>query len=84
LPPQLGLLLPVILLLDRRWLTIASAVVTTAVLVALTSMLFGWRVWAEFYQKVLPQQQWLTAVKFLMASKDTVPLEHWQGLVNQP
>jgi alpha-1,2-mannosyltransferase len=58
--PQLGLLLPVILLLDRRWLTIASTVVTTAVLVALTSMLFGWQVWIEFYQKVVPQQQWLT------------------------
>jgi alpha-1,2-mannosyltransferase len=58
--PQLGLLLPVILLLERRWLTIASAVVTTAVLVALTSMLFGWHIWVEFYQKVIPQQQWLT------------------------
>ena len=58
--PQMGILLPVILLLERRWLTIASAVVTTAVLVVLTSMLFGWQVWVEFYQKVLPQQQWLT------------------------
>jgi hypothetical protein len=58
--PQIGMLLPVILLLERRWLTIASAVVTTAVLVVLTSMLFGWQVWVEFYQKVLPQQQWLT------------------------
>jgi len=58
--PQIGTLLPVILLLERRWLTIGSAVVTTAVLVVLTSMLFGWQVWVEFYQKVLPQQQWLT------------------------
>ena len=38
--PQIGMLLPVILLLERRWLTIASAVVTTAILVVLTSMLF--------------------------------------------
>jgi hypothetical protein len=58
--PQLGLLLPVILLLERRWLTIASAIVTTAILVALTSMLFGWSIWVEFYQKILPQQHWLT------------------------
>jgi alpha-1,2-mannosyltransferase len=58
--PQLGLLLPVILLIERRWLTIASAVATTAILVALTGMLFGWSVWIEFYQKVLPQQMWLT------------------------
>jgi hypothetical protein len=58
--PQIGLLLPVILLLERRWLTIASAVVTTAILVALTSLLFGWHIWVEFYQKVIPQQHWLT------------------------
>jgi hypothetical protein len=58
--PQLGMLLPVILLLERRWLVIASAVVTTAILVALTSLLFGWHIWIEFYQKIIPQQQWLT------------------------
>jgi alpha-1,2-mannosyltransferase len=58
--PQLGLLLPMVLLLERRWLTIASAVVTTGILVALTSMLFGWHIWIEFWQKVVPQQVWLT------------------------
>jgi hypothetical protein len=58
--PQIGMLLPVILLLERRWLTIASAVVTTAILVVLTAMLFGWHVWVEFYDKVIPQQHWLT------------------------
>jgi hypothetical protein len=68
--PQLGRLLPAILLLDRRWLTIASAVVTTAVLVALTSMLFGWQVWIEFYQKAVPQQQWLTTQRARPATAD--------------
>jgi len=58
--PQIGMLVPVILLLERRWLVIASAAVTTAVLVALTSMLFGWHIWVDFWQKVVPQQQWLT------------------------
>ncbi len=58
--PQMGLLLPVVLLLERRWVTIASAVATVAVLVAATSMLFGWNVWIEFLQKVVPQQRWLT------------------------
>jgi len=58
--PQLGLLLPVVLLLERRWVTIASAVATVAVLVAATAMLFGWNVWLEFWQKILPQQQYLT------------------------
>jgi alpha-1,2-mannosyltransferase len=49
--PQLGILLPVILVLERRWLTIASAAVTTAVLVAATSMLFGFGIWIEFWKK---------------------------------
>jgi len=58
--PQLGLLLPVVLVLERRWLTIASAMVTTAVLVAATAALFGWTIWIEFWQKILPQQEYLT------------------------
>jgi hypothetical protein len=58
--PQLGLLLPVLLLLERRWVTIASAVVTAATLVVATAMLFGWSVWFEFWQKIIPQQVWLT------------------------
>ena len=58
--PQLGLLLPVVLLLERRWLTIAAAVATTAALVGLTAMRFGWDVWIEFFHKIVPQQQLLT------------------------
>ncbi|MGH6673756.1 MAG: glycosyltransferase family 87 protein [Xanthobacteraceae bacterium] len=58
--PQIGLLLPVVLLLERRWVTIAVAVATTAVLVAATSMIYGWNIWVEFWDKVIPQQQWLT------------------------
>ena len=58
--PQLGLLVPVVLLFERRWLTIATAAATAAVLVALTAMLFGWSVWIGFWQQVVPQQVWLT------------------------
>lgn len=58
--PQMGLLLPVVLVLERRWLTIASALLTATVLVVATAMLFGWSVWIEYLQKVLPQQAWLT------------------------
>jgi alpha-1,2-mannosyltransferase len=54
--PQIGCLLPVVLLLERRWITIASAVVTTAVLVIATAMLFGWQIWIDFWQKIVPQQ----------------------------
>jgi len=58
--PQLGLLLPVMLLLERRWVTIVSAALTAAMLVTLTTMLFGWGIWIDFWQKVVPQQVWLT------------------------
>ena len=33
---------------------------TTAALVTATAMLFGWNIWIEFWQNVVPQQQWLT------------------------
>lgn len=58
--PQLGLLLPAMLLLERRWLTIATALVTTVCLIAATALLFGPDVWLAFWHKVVPQQQWLT------------------------
>jgi alpha-1,2-mannosyltransferase len=58
--PQLGLLLPLVLLLERRWVTIASTIVTVAALVTATAMLFGWSVWIDYLHKVVPQQMWLT------------------------
>jgi alpha-1,2-mannosyltransferase len=59
--PQLGLLIPIVLLLERRWLTIVAALVTAACLVVATALLFGADVWLAFWHKVVPQQQWLTA-----------------------
>ncbi len=58
--PQLGLLLPIILLLERRWVTIASTVVTVALLFVTTAMLFGWDAWLDYWHKIVPQQMWLT------------------------
>jgi len=58
--PQLGLLLPIILLLERRWATIASAAATVALLFVATALLFGWDVWLDYWHKIVPQQMWLT------------------------
>jgi alpha-1,2-mannosyltransferase len=58
--PQIGLLLPVVLLLERRWLTIACAAMTATLLMALSAMLFGWTIWIDFWREVVPQQAWLT------------------------
>jgi hypothetical protein len=57
--PQFGLLLPVLLVMTGRWRVIAAAVVTTAMLFALTSLWFGPDIWLEYVRKVMPQQQWL-------------------------
>jgi hypothetical protein len=58
--PQLGLLLPIILLLERRWVTIASAAATVALLFVATALLFGLDVWLDYWHKIVPQQMWLT------------------------
>jgi hypothetical protein len=57
--PQLGLLLPLMLIMTGRWRTIAAAAATTAVLVALTSALLGVSIWGAYLEKVGPQQHWL-------------------------
>jgi hypothetical protein len=57
--PQLGLLLPLVLVLTGRWRAIVSAAVTTAMLVGATAFLYGPEVWTEFLAKVVPQQRYL-------------------------
>jgi len=46
--PQLGLLLPLMLLLTGQWRAIAAAVVTTAALVVATGLLFGFDIWPQY------------------------------------
>jgi alpha-1,2-mannosyltransferase len=57
--PQLGLLLPLVLLLTGRWRVIAAAAATAAFLVALTAWLYGIDVWVGYLTKVGAQQAWL-------------------------
>jgi alpha-1,2-mannosyltransferase len=54
--PQLGLLLPVMLILTGRWRTIAAAAATTAALVAVTAALYGPDIWIECLTKTGAQQ----------------------------
>jgi arabinofuranan 3-O-arabinosyltransferase len=46
--PQFGVLFPIVLIADRRWLTIAAATVTTIALAALSWLVFGSGSWAAF------------------------------------
>lgn len=57
--PQLGLLLPVMLVVTGRWRVIAAAAATTAVLVGLTAALYGPEIWVAFFEKTVPQQAYL-------------------------
>jgi alpha-1,2-mannosyltransferase len=57
--PQLGILLPVMLVLTGRWRTIATAGATVVVLVVVTAALYGTDVWVEYLRKVGAQQAWL-------------------------
>ena len=52
--PQLGLLLPLMLLLTREWRAIAAAVVTTAALVVATGVLFGFSIWPNISARCCP------------------------------
>ena len=57
--PQLGLLLPVMLLLTGRWRVIAAAAVTVLVLFSVTSWLYGVDIWREYLEKVVPMQRYV-------------------------
>ena len=54
--PQLGFLLPVMLVLTGRWRVIAAVGATIAVLAALTCAAFGTKVWADYLHLAMPTQ----------------------------
>jgi arabinofuranan 3-O-arabinosyltransferase len=62
--PQLGILLPLLLILERRWMVIASATATTAALVTLSGVLFGWESWLGYLTQTLPYQSRVVAEFF--------------------
>ena len=55
--PQLGVVLPLMLLLTGRWRTIGAAAVTVAVLAAITTIAFGPHVWTAYVDDALPTQR---------------------------
>lgn len=46
--PHLAVLVPVVLLLRREWNALATAAATVVLLVASTTIWFGWQPWSEF------------------------------------
>jgi hypothetical protein len=54
--PQLGVLLPVMLVLTGRWRTIIAAMITIAALLMLTTLWFGSTVWTAYVNDAMPVQ----------------------------
>lgn len=50
--PQMGLLLPLVLLIDRRWRVILAAIVTVLLLAILSEATFGPGIWTAFLQSI--------------------------------
>jgi hypothetical protein len=59
--PQLGLLLPVLLVLTGQWRAILAAIVTAAALVVATGLMFGFEIWPDYVRQVLPVQSAILA-----------------------
>jgi hypothetical protein len=56
LKPQLGLLLPIVLILTRSWRCIIAAVATTLALVAITTVIYGIDIWSDYFHVAMHQQ----------------------------
>jgi alpha-1,2-mannosyltransferase len=54
--PQLGVLIPLMLVLTGQWRAILTAALTIAALVIATGLLFGFDIWPEYFRQVLPLQ----------------------------
>ena len=50
--PQFGLVIPPLLLVTRNWRAIAGALVSAALLIGLTLVLWGWPVWQAFIESL--------------------------------
>ncbi|WP_125933252.1 glycosyltransferase family 87 protein [Kiloniella majae] len=50
--PQLGVLIPLVLIVSQQWRVFWSAAVTTGVFVGLSLTVFGWELWDIFFQNM--------------------------------
>jgi hypothetical protein len=55
--PQMGLLLPILLLAERQWRVMAAAAATALALIALSIALDGIAAWRQYFAVILPVQR---------------------------
>jgi hypothetical protein len=65
--PQLGILLPLMLVMTGRWRVIASATITMLALVAATAAIYGPGIWTDYLTIAMPAQR--------------AVLETWSGIM---
>ena len=57
--PQVGLLVPLMLVMTGRWTVFASAAATSLALVGATALLFGPEIWTTYLRDALPVQEYV-------------------------
>lgn len=62
--PQLGVLVPLLLLYERKWTVIAIAALATVGMIGLSGMLFGWESWQGYLTQTLPYQTGVMTERF--------------------
>jgi hypothetical protein len=60
--PTLGILIPIALVSARAWRSLVAAVVTVAILVIVSSLVFGWSIWPTWLAKLPTHADWVKAV----------------------
>ncbi|KKJ78028.1 hypothetical protein WH95_06420 [Kiloniella litopenaei] len=50
--PQLGLLIPLVLIVSQQWRVFFAAAFTTSLFVGLSCAVFGWELWGVFFQNM--------------------------------
>ena len=71
--PHLGVLLPILFLFERRYAAIASAIVTTVLLVLASILIFGQETWLAYFEQTVPymkivMNEWNGLFLYLMPS----------------
>lgn len=64
--PQLGLLIPLLLLFERNWAAIAWSALFFGLFVLLSALVFGWESWALYFLEVTREQRGV--------------MDHWYGV----
>src|SRR5262249_5229403 len=60
--PQLGILIPIVLISARQWRTLVAACATVLLLVITSSIAFGWSIWPIWLAKLPAHPDWATTV----------------------